>query len=251
MRRSILPAGCLLLFLLGTSVGAQEFRAPPAPTEWVTDNTGFLNDSTQRALNDRLRGYERSTGHQVIVWVGADTGGSPLEEWAVRAFQTWGIGKKGKDDGVAVFVFSAERRMRIEVGYGLEGVVPDAVANRIIQEEAIPFLRAGDPNAAVTATVDALLTAIGGETAQPPDSRNRSRHRVEGTLSPVKKILFVILGILVLIFFITHPQLALLLLVQMMSSRSGGGRGGWGGGGGGGFGGGGGRSGGGGASGSW
>ncbi len=250
MRRSILPAGCLFLALLaGGAAGAGEFRPPPAPAQWVTDSTGFIDGATKQSLNDRLRRFEKDTGHQIVVWIGNDSAGIPIEDWAVKTFEAWGIGKRGKDDGAALFIFSGERKLRIEVGYGLEGVIPDAIANRIIQEEAVPLLRQGDPNSAVTATVSAMLRAVGGERDGPVDQRvTHRRGQVQITLA--QKIVYGILGLLLLIFFVTHPRLALLLLFQMMSGRGGRGHGGFGGGGGG-FGGGGGRSGGGGASGSW
>ncbi len=233
--------------LLGFAALAASFQPPPAPTRWVTDTAGFLSEPARRALDTRLEQYERDTGRQVIVWIGESTGGVPLEEWAARTFEAWGIGKKGRDDGAAVFVFAKDRRLRIEVGYGLEPVVPDAVASRIVQEEALPRLRAGDPDGAVSATVGALLKALGGETSPPsgaPTVRPAVPHLGTGQL-----IVLVVVGLLVLAFVVTHPRLALFLLFQMLSG--GGGAGGRRGGGGGGFRGGGGRSGGGGASGSW
>jgi uncharacterized protein len=154
---------------------------------------------------------------------------------------------------------AADRRVRIEVGYGLEDRVPDAVAARIIGDQMIPRLRAGDRDGAARAGVSGVLAAVGGEVGAPPEDvppRAAPPEMSRGTL-----ILFGLIGILVLGFLVTHPTLALLLL-QTIASNSGrgggnwggggfGGGGGWGGGGGGGFSGGGGRSGGGGASGSW
>lgn len=239
----------LLLLCSGLSFAAA-WTPPRAPSDWVTDEVGFLSAPVRRSLNERLSRYERETGRQVIVWVGRTTDGVPLEEWAVRTFEAWGIGHKGKDDGLALFVFADERRLRIEVGYGLEGLVPDAVANRIIQEEAVPRLRAGDADGAISATMSTVLAALGGESGAAPQKPHLS---VGGRGAPMGRgqlILFGVLGVLLLIFVVTNPRLALFFLVQMMSSSRNH-RGGWGGGGGGGFGGGGGRSGGGGASGSW
>ncbi|HEX5752122.1 MAG TPA: TPM domain-containing protein [Archangium sp.] len=237
----------LAAILLGLAALAASFQPPPAPARWVTDTVGFLSEPTRRALDARLERYERDTGRQVIVWIGESTGDVPLEEWAARTFEAWGIGGKGRDDGAALFVFAKDRRLRIEVGYGLEPVVPDAIASRLIQQEATPRLRAGDPDGAVSATVGALLGALGGETSPPP-----AAPPVRPSLPALgtgQLILFGVLGLLLLVFLVTHPRMALFLLFQIMSSSgSGGGRRG---GGGGGFRGGGGRSGGGGASGSW
>lgn len=237
----------LAAILLGLAALAASFQPPPAPARWVTDTVGFLSEPTRRALDARLERYERDTGRQVIVWIGESTGDVPLEEWAARTFEAWGIGGKGRDDGAALFVFAKDRRLRIEVGYGLEPVVPDAIASRLIQQEAIPRLRAGDPDGAVSATVGALLGALGGETSPPP--AGPTVHPSRPAPGTGQLILLGVLGLILLVFLVTHPRMALFLLFQIMSS--GGSGGGWRGGGGGGFRGGGGRSGGGGASGSW
>jgi uncharacterized protein len=241
------------LVLGAASIALAAFTPPPAPTRWATDTAGFISEDTRRALDTRLENYERDTGRQVIVWIGRTTGDEALEDWAARTFLAWGIGKKGKDDGVALFVFSQDRKLRIEVGYGLEDVLPDVVASRIIQEVAVPRLRAGDPNGAITATVGAVLERVGGETSPPPRGsepyqRVRDQRR---PASPGQLIALAIIGGIFVFILITNPRFALLLLFSMMSGGSH--RGGWGGGGGGGggFRGGGGRSGGGGASGSW
>src|SRR4029450_1351061 len=83
--------------------------------------------------------------------------------WAARAFQAWGIGRKGHDDGVAIFILTQDRKARIEVGYGLEGQLTDLVAGRIIRARLRPQLAAGNGDAAVTATVDGVLRALGGD----------------------------------------------------------------------------------------
>jgi len=242
------PWAALAVFLSCLGALAASFQPPAPPTRWATDTAGFLSESTRRTLDARLQKYEQDTGRQVIVWVGETTGGVPLEEWAARTFEAWGIGKKGRDDGVAVFVFAGERKIRLEVGYGIEPVVPDAIASRIIQQEAIPRFQAGDPDAAVIATVDALLRTLGGETSPPPPVA-AVRERPAPELTPAQMIFYGLIALVMLIFLITHPRLAFYLLLQILSS--GGGRRGSGGSGGGSFRGGGGRSGGGGASGSW
>lgn len=223
---------------------------PPAPTRWVEDTAGIMSPTARDALDARLAAYERATGHQVIVWIGRSIGDAALDDWAVRTFAAWQVGRAGFDDGVVIFVLADDRKIDIEVGYGLEGQVPDAVASRIIRETMAPKLRAGQPNVAITDGANAILTAIegtpwvGGATVQQPPAPGRD----QGT-----PILTYILGGLALIAFlillVTHPQAALLLLWSIASSRGGGGIGG--GLGEGGFGGGGGRSGGGGARGGW
>lgn len=218
---------------------------PPAPTRWVEDHAAFLSPQVRTALDAKLESYERATGHQVVVWIGKTLAGAPLDEWAVRTFAAWKIGRKGLDDGVGMFVFADDRKIAIEVGYGLEASVPDAVASRIIREVMAPRLRAGDRDGALTAGVDALLTRIEGKPwTGPPE-------QAPGTSPRAPSLLTWVVGGLALLAFlilaITHPRLAMLMLWTIMSSgRRGGPGGGFGG-----FGGGGGRSGGGGARGGW
>jgi uncharacterized protein len=239
---------CLVLsglLLVAARLDAAETPIPPAPTRWVTDTANFMSPGAVRSLDSQLEGYERSNGHQLIVWIGTTTGDAPIEDWAVRAFQSWKVGRKGLDDGIALFIMSADRRLRIEVGYGLEGQVPDAIASRIINDVIVPRIQAGDPDGAVIAGTDALMRIIAGEALPPQESGRGPRPLTLGQL-----IVYGIIGLLLLLFFITNPTLAIYILASILSggNRR---RDGWGGGGGGSFGGGGGRSGGGGASGSW
>jgi uncharacterized protein len=241
------------------SAPASPISTPPSPTRFVTDGAGFLSAPAQDELEQRLARYERDTGRQVLLWIGQTTGGEPIEPWAVRAFAAWRAGRKGLDDGVAVFILAADRKLRIEVGYGLEDRLPDAVAARIIGDQMIPRLRAGDQDGAARAGVSGVLDAVGGETGAPREAAPAPGAPPE--LGWGQLLLLGLIGILVLGFVVTNPRLALMLLTTIASNsgRSGGNWGGggfgaggrWGGGGGGGFSGGGGRSGGGGASGSW
>ncbi len=221
---------------------------PAAPSRWVTDTANFMSGQAAQSLDSRLEAYERSTGHQLIVFIGMTTGNAPIDDWAVRAFETWKVGRKGIDDGLVLFIMSADRRLRFEVGYGLEGQVPDAIASRIINEVIVPRIQAGDRDGAVNAGMEAVIGVIGGQSLPPERARRNAR-----PLTLAELLVYAIIGFLILIFFVTHPSLAVFLLANFLSSGRRGDRGDWGGGGwggGGGFGGGG-RSGGGGASGSW
>jgi uncharacterized protein len=252
---------------------------PPAPVRWVTDPTGFLSPGVRQELDARLEQVQARTGHQVLVWIGSTLGGEAIEDFAVRAFGAWRVGRKGIDDGLVIFLFPADRKVRFEVGYGLEGQLPDVIASRIIRDVMTPRLRAGDHDGAVVHGVEATLAILDGQpwsraidaqaagtdlTAGAPGAAAPEAPGEPGAYAPRASpgagrpqvhhglLYSVVKGILivaVLLFLITHPSIALWLLL----SFSGGGRGGggWSGGGGGGFSGGGGRSGGGGASGSW
>jgi len=213
---------------------------PPSPARWVDDQAAFLSPATRSALDARLEGYQRATGHQVVVWIGKTLDGTPLDDWAVRTFAAWKVGRKGFDDGIAMFILADDRAIDIEVGYGLEDKVPDAVASRVIRDVMTPRLRAGDRDGAVAAGVDAVLAAIEGK----PWSGSSATAPPEDGPSTITWILGGLGVIAFLIFAVTHPRMALLLLWTFA-------RGAGGGGGGGGFSGGGGRSGGGGGRGHW
>lgn len=202
----------------------------------MTDRAAFLSPSVAQELDARLGDYAGQTGHQVLVYIDRTTGGVPIEDWAVKAFDRWRVGRKGIDDGAVLFVFKDDRKLRIEVGYGLEAKVPDAVASRIISEQTVPRMRVGDNDGALKSGVDALLGAIGA-----PGEATAPAKRISGW----RLVLGGIVLVLLIAFAITHPSLAWLMLMTIASGRGGGG------GRGGGFSGGGGRSGGGGASGSW
>jgi len=242
-----------VLFVSAATLNAAETPIPPAPSRWVTDTANFMSPGAVSSLDARLDEYARGTGHQLIVYIGTTTGDAPIEDWAVRAFEKWKVGRKGIDDGLALFIMSADRKLRFEVGYGLEGDVPDVTASRIINEVIVPRIRAGDQDGAVTAGVDAVINVIGGQ-GLPAQGRGRGQGQ-QRPLTLAQLIFYAIVGIFLLGFLVTHPTLAMWLLFSFLGGggrrRGGGWDGGGGGWGGGGFSGGGGRSGGGGASGSW
>jgi uncharacterized protein len=261
-------AAALTAVLAGTVALAAAPAPPPAPTDFVTDNVGLLSPRVRENLDQRLREVQARTGHYVGVWIGSSTGGEPLEDFTVRTFAAWRVGRKGIDDGLVIFLFAADRRIRFEVGYGLEGTIPDAISSRIIQDVMAPRLKAGDADGAVIHGVDATLAVLDGQPwsraidAQaagtdltagapgaapeppgafaprgPPGARRPQVHH--GLLYNVIKWILIVA---VLLFLITHPSLAFWLLMSLSGRDGGGGFGG--GGGGGGFSGGGGRSGG-------
>ncbi len=250
MRRILVLIGLIIGLWGGLFLEAQAVPPPP-PTRWVTDSSNLLSPAMRENLDQRLKAYEGSTGHQVLVWIGSSTGGDPLEDWTVRAFAAWKVGRKGLDDGLVLFIFSGDQKVRIEVGYGLEGQVPDILASRIIQESILPRLKNGDADGALNEGVDRILKVIGGDASarasQDHASQNHGRQGGQ-PISPGEWIVIIVLGLAFLALLLTHPSFAIWLLFNLLSGgRSGGG----GGGGGGGWSGGGGSSGGGGASGSW
>jgi uncharacterized protein len=151
------------LLLRVVSVYAVETPIPPSPTRWVTDINNFISVQTARELDNQLAAYQRTTGHQLLIYIDRITGGVPIEDWAVRAFAAWKVGRKGIEDGLIIFVMSEDRKVRIEVGYGLEAQVTDVKAARIINEIIVPRIQAGDHNGAIRAGIDAIMRIIGGQ----------------------------------------------------------------------------------------
>lgn len=240
-----------LLLFAGLTLAAGEARGetPSTPTRWVTDSAGFLSEGARQEFDSRLETYERQAGRQVLVWISRTTGIVPLEDFTIQSFKAWKVGRKGLDDGLVLFVFADDRKLRIEVGYGLEGQVPDAIASRIIQETIVPRIQAGDRDGAIRVGIAALIAAIEGK-GEAPESGATAPDRTlpEESARSMSLRQMVVLGLALiafLILFATNPALAVYLLMSVLSGGRGGGAGG------GGYRGGGGRSGGGGASGSW
>ena len=242
-----------LLFFAITGLGfPAEIVIPPAPQDWATDAAGFLSPGALESINSRLGAYSRQNGQQILVYIGKTTAGYPIEEFAVKAFEAWKPGRQGLDDGLILFIMAEDRRIKIEVGYGLESVMTDALASRVINDLMVPGIRAGDNDGAVREAVDAILNILSGRPFDrvPESQAERSTGAESRGKSGGQTVLIIIGLIIFLILFITNPTFAFWLLLNILSGgRGGGGLGG--GGGGGKFRGGGGRSGGGGASGGW
>lgn len=167
--RTIVVRTAAALLLFAAAAVAADMKIPPSPSRWATDQAGFLSPETIRLLDAELEAFERSSGHQVLVYIGKTTGGFPIEDFAVKAFEAWKPGHKGLDDGLVLFIMADDRKMRIEVGYGLEAVVTDAKASRIIDGILAPRFRSGDRDAAVREAVGALRATITGNPAAEPD----------------------------------------------------------------------------------
>jgi len=139
-------------------------QIPAKPARYVTDRADVLGPGVAESLNARLEQFERDTSDQLLVWIDRQIPeGFTLEDFTVRAAQKWGAGQKKEDNGVVLFVFTEARQLRIEVGYGLEGAIPDVTAKRIISNEIVPRFRSGDYPGGIEAGVAALMAAAKGE----------------------------------------------------------------------------------------
>jgi uncharacterized protein len=138
----------------------------PYLTGRVTDNAEILSTSVRQSLTERLKAHEKQTGNQIAVLTQPSLEGESIEDFAQAVFKEWKLGQKGKDNGILVVVAPNDRRMRIEVGYGLEGTLPDSMAGSIIRNVMAPRFKAGDYNGGIEAGVSAILTVL--ETGEAP-----------------------------------------------------------------------------------
>jgi uncharacterized protein len=129
----------------------------------VNDLAGMMSEYQVSQLEDRLSHFEEQTHHQIAILTIPSLNGDSLEDFSIRVAEAWKIGHKGADDGVILIVARDDRKVRIEVGYGLEGVLPDAIANRIIQEVIVPRFRSNNFAGGIEAGVDSVLESTSGE----------------------------------------------------------------------------------------
>lgn len=175
---------------------------PPKPAAYVTDKTGVLDAAKAHAVNEKLAQFERDTSNQILVYVDRSLPtDSTIERFANDAVHHWGVGQKGKDNGAVLFLFTGDRKMRIEVGYGLEGVLTDAKSKEITSTIIKPRLRVADYDGAVEQGVDAMLAVVRGEGLK---GTGQTAHEAKGNKGKSLPIWFFALfgGVLVFIVFI-------------------------------------------------
>jgi uncharacterized protein len=173
----LIALGALIpLLLAGT--GAEPLTSIPNPRirdgTWVTDMPGMLRPETIARLNSTISDFERTTGAEMAVVVIGSLDGLSIEEAAVRLFGLWGIGKRDKDNGLLLLWSTGDRRVRVEVGYGLEGVLPDGKVGAILDAYVISKFRSGEFDEGLLAGVDALLSAARNEPVELPSPRSES-----------------------------------------------------------------------------
>ncbi len=162
-------AGALAALLLTVSFPAGAEEAPlPALSGRVVDVVGTLSPDQKRDLEAKLAGFEQRKGSQIAVLIVGTTFPEPIESYGIRVAEAWKLGRKGIDDGVLVLIAQSDRAIRLEVGYGLEGAVPDAVAKRLIEEDFLPRFREGDIYGGLSEGVDRLIRVIDGEPLPEP-----------------------------------------------------------------------------------
>jgi uncharacterized protein len=246
----------LILFAAVQAFAAPTF--PPLGGQRVVDNAHVLTPETQADLTSKLAALEQKTGDQLVVVTVPDLQGMEIEDYGYQLGRAWGIGQKGKDNGALFIIAPSAHKVRVEVGYGLEPVMTDAMSSVILQTQVLPKFRAGDYNGGVEAGTDAIVQQLGLDPATAKANVQAAEQRP--ATPPLRIPIFLVI---LVVFFIVSAVMrggrgggggmlwALPFLFMGGGGYRGGGGFGDGGGGGGGFSGGGGSFGGGGASGGW
>jgi uncharacterized protein len=172
-----------------------EVPVPPLEKR-VTDLTGTLAPDQQAALESRLSAFEQQKGSQIAVLIVPSTQPEDIAQYSIRVVEQWKLGRKSVDDGVLLLVAKDDRTLRIEVGYGLEGAIPDAIAKRIIEEIILPRFRQGDFAGGIIAGTDRLMRVIQGEPLPEPVRTNSNLSSVERNLPLIFFAVIIIGGLL-------------------------------------------------------
>ncbi|MBS6082835.1 MAG: TPM domain-containing protein [Pseudomonas fluorescens] len=235
----------LALWLLACVGVAQAALSFPAMTGRVVDSAQMIDPAVREQLTQQLQALEQTSGDQLVVVTVPDLQGVPIEDYGYQLGRQWGIGQKGKDNGALLIVSRDDRQLRIEVGYGLEGVLTDAQSWVIINQVILPKFKAGNFSQGISDGVAAMIQVVGGEPLAVPAHVADANFAMDNPGFSIG-LFILLIGVLWLCNRMGLPVGAILLAILNSSGRGGGG-----GGGGGGFRGGGGGFGGGGASGSW
>ncbi len=235
----------LALWLLACVGVAQAALTFPALTGRVVDSAQMIDPAVREQLTQQLQALEQTSGDQLVVVTVPDLQGVPIEDYGYQLGRQWGIGQKGKDNGALLIVSRDDRQLRIEVGYGLEGVLTDAQSWVIINQVILPKFKAGNFSQGISDGVAAMIQVVGGEPLAVPAHVADANFAMDNPGFSIG-LFILLIGVLWLCNRMGLPVGALLLAILNSSGRGGGG-----GGGGGGFRGGGGGFGGGGASGGW
>ena len=194
--RRLMALGALLS-LLSAAVGAEPLTSIPNPRTrdgtWVTDMPGALRADTIARLNSTIGEFERTNGAEMAVVVIRSLDGLSIEEAAVKLFELWKIGKASKDNGLLLLWSTDDRRIRVEVGYGLEGVLPDGKVGAILDAYVIPKFKSGQFDEGLLAGVDTLLSAAREEPVELPSPRSESYER--GSPGIIAVVIGVLAGI--------------------------------------------------------
>jgi uncharacterized protein len=184
------------LALLLAAVAALALVAVPPLTGRVTDLTGTLSGGAVARIEAKLANFEAKKGSQIAVLIVPSTQPEDIQEFGIRVEDAWKLGRKGVDDGAYLIVAKNDRRVRIEVGYGLEGALSDAVANRIVDEAIAPHFKQGDFDGGIEAGVDKMISVVNGEPLPEPDRQWEHRGGLGHFFPLLLVVVFVASGVL-------------------------------------------------------
>ena len=179
----------IFLLISSRSALAQDLQPIPALSQQVTDTQHLLSDTERAALERKLAGLEEKKGSQAAVLIIGTTQPETIEQYSIRVAEKWKLGRKGVDDGVLVLIAMDDHKLRIEVGYGLEGAIPDAIAKRITEQIMKPSFRSGNFYQGINQAVDALIALINGEPLPEPKENFKTGEGNKG-LGPGLILLF-------------------------------------------------------------
>ncbi|MDX1951801.1 MAG: TPM domain-containing protein, partial [Verrucomicrobiota bacterium] len=217
-----------LLLLTGSVHGAE--KLPPKPNRYLNDYANLISPTVEQELNGVLEQFEKASSSQIIVAIYPRMeSDSSIEDYTQRVAESWGVGQKQQDNGVVLFVFVQDRTMFIQVGYGLEGAIPDITAKSIIEGEIVPQFKQGKFEAGIRAGITALISAARGEYSG--SGRTVAQNQQRRQTGPMGYV-----GLLILLFIVIsalkHEKRGTLYRRGGRSTWHGGGWSGWGGGGG-------------------
>lgn len=196
--KSCLLAFCLLVLATGNL--RAELAPIPALKSRVTDLTQTLSAEQKSQLEAKLAAFEQEKGSQIAVLIVPTTAPEAIEQYSIRVVDNWKLGREKQDDGVLLLVAKDDRKMRIEVGYGLEGAIPDLIAKRIISEVMTPYFKRGDFYGGINQAVEQLMRLISGEQLPAPQASKPAGGQLWDMLYFVLIAAFVIGGILRAVF---------------------------------------------------
>lgn len=182
----------LLVFCSFQTAFAQKIESRPNPPEAVNDFANLLAPFQRQALEQKLDAYNDSTSSAIVIITVNDLQGYDIQEVALKYLRDWGIGVKGKNNGVVLLVSKNDHKARIETGYGMEGVLPDILAKQIIDERMIPFFKTNDYYSGFNNAVDAIISAAAGEYKADPEAK-KDNNITAGKIIPLVIIFLVLI----------------------------------------------------------
>ena len=192
--RAILQILCFIGFI--GWAGAEELQSVPKLSAHVTDLTSSLSTEEKNRLEARLLAFEREKGAQIAVLLLPTVKPETIEQYALRVVDAWKVGRQGVDDGALLLLAKQDRKLRIEVGYGLEGALNDATAKRIISETISPRLKEGDFYGGIDAGLEAMIKVIGGEALPAPKNAASGSLADDNTIETLLPIAFILIFVL-------------------------------------------------------